>query len=57
MIWSSTITTIGISLLFLYALIKILGFFGVSSDVYGIYLVFILFVILCILVLPNSIPE
>ena len=55
--WSSIITTTGFSLLFIYAMIKILGFFGVSSDVYGVYLVFIIFVLLCIIVLPNNIPE
>jgi hypothetical protein len=48
------ITIIGFSLIFLYIIIQILKFYGVSSDEYGTYIGFYLFLLLSILILPNS---
>lgn len=54
---SVIITIIGISVVFFYAIIKILNFYGFSYDVYGTYIVFYALMILSILILPNSDPE
>ena len=35
-------------------LMKILDFYGIGSNVYGIYLGFLVFVILTIMILPHS---
>lgn len=37
-----------------WVLIKILDFYGIGSNVYGIYLGFIVFVILSIMILPHT---
>jgi len=54
MSWSKIITIIGIGLLFFYSLIQILSYYGVSSEVYDIYIVFYIFILLSILILPNK---
>jgi len=51
---SKIITVTGISLLFFYCLTKILTFYGVNTNTYGIYISFYLFIILSTLILPNS---
>jgi ABC-type phosphate transport system permease subunit len=37
-----------------WVLIKILDFYGIGSNVYGIYLGFLVFVILSIMILPHT---
>lgn len=54
---SKIITILGISLLFFYCLIKILTFYGVDTNTYGIYLSFYLFIVLSTLILPGSTPT
>jgi hypothetical protein len=43
---------IATSILFFYSLSKIFDFWGISSDVYGIYVIFYVFIITSTLVLP-----
>jgi len=54
---AALISLIGISVIFMYIIIQILNFYGVSSDSYGIYIVFFVFLLLSIVILPNSIPK
>lgn len=49
------IAIIGGSILFMYAIIQILGFYGIGPDVYGTYVGFYSFLLLSIIILPNSI--
>ena len=51
------ITLIGLSIIFFYSLTQILNFYGVSEDIYGVYVLFYIFIILCILILPNDYPK
>jgi len=51
------ITLIGLSIIFFYSLTQILNFYGLSEDVYGVYILFYIFIILCILILPNDYPK
>jgi hypothetical protein len=51
------VTLIGLSVIFFYSLIQILSFYGISEDVYGVYVLFYIFIIVCILVLPNDYPK
>jgi hypothetical protein len=51
------ITLIGLSIIFFYSLTKVLNFYGISEDVYGVYILFYIFIIICILVLPNDYPK
>lgn len=53
----SSITLIGISVIFLYCLTQILNFYGVGEDVYGIYVLFYIFIVTSILILPNDYPT
>jgi len=39
---------------FLYVVLKILDFYGIGSDVYGIYVGFLIFILLSIVILPHS---
>lgn len=48
----NTITILGFTFLITFVLIKIFGFYGITSDYYGIYLVFYLFLIICTLLFP-----
>ena len=50
----STITIVGLTLILLYALINLLNFYGVGSDVYMIYLLFYLFLLLCYFVFGRN---
>jgi len=54
---SAIITIIGLSIIFFYAIVKILNFYGFSFDVYGIYIIFYSLMVLSVLILPNSEPE
>ena len=54
---STIITVIGLSVIFFYAIIKILNFYGFDSSVYGTYLFFYATIVLTTLILPNSAPE
>jgi hypothetical protein len=51
------ITLIGLSIIFFYSLTQVLNFYGISEDVYGVYILFYIFIIICILVLPNDYPK
>jgi hypothetical protein len=53
----ANITIIGMSIIFFYALVKVLKFYGVDSNDYGFYLFFYASIILSIFVLPNSEPS
>ena len=46
------ILVIGSAILFFYSLSKILNFWGISEDIYGVYIMFYLFLIVTSLVLP-----
>jgi hypothetical protein len=54
---SSIITTVGISIILLYGLIKILDFFGLGIDVYGSYLSFYIFLLISSFILPREYPN
>ena len=45
------------SVLFFYSLSKILNFWGVGEDVYGVYILFYVFLIVSSLVLPLYTPK
>ena len=51
------VTLIGISIILFYILIQIFNFYGITEDIYGIYILFYIFIILCILILPNDYPK
>lgn len=51
------ITLVGLSVIFFYAIIQILTFYGIEQQTYGIYILFYVFMIICILVLPNDYPK
>ena len=51
------ITLIGLSIIFFYSILQILKFYGVSEDVYGVYILFYIFMLVCVLVLPNDSPK
>jgi len=53
----NTITLIGVSIIFFYCASQILNFFGISQDVYGVYILFYVFLIVCILILPKDYPK
>lgn len=53
----NAITLIGLSIIFFYSLTQILQFYGITEDIYGVYILFYIFIILCILVLPNDYPK
>ena len=53
----NNITLIGFSVVLFYIIIQILKFYGITEDVYGVYLLFYIFIILCILILPNDYPK
>ena len=52
-----TIAIIGMSTIAIYAIIKLLNFYGVGLEVYGIYLVFYIFILLSIFILPIKEPS
>jgi hypothetical protein len=54
MSYSSIITTIGITLIIIYGIMKILEFYGIGLNAYAIYFTFYIFLILCAFVLPRQ---
>ena len=44
---TSKITVFGLTILTIYAITKILNFYGIGADKYGSYLMFYVFLILC----------
>ncbi len=54
---SELITYLGVSVILYYSLTKILNFYGIGQDVYGIYVLFYLLIMICILILPSNYPE
>jgi hypothetical protein len=42
----NSITLIGLSVIFFYSLTQILNFYGISEDVYGVYILFYIFIII-----------
>jgi hypothetical protein len=54
---SNIITTIGLSFIILYTIITILKFYGISENIYSIYLLFYIFIIISLIVLPNNYPH
>lgn len=53
----STITLLGLSIIFFYSLIQIFNFYGVGEDTYGAYILFYIFIMICVIVLPNEYPK
>jgi uncharacterized membrane protein len=51
------VTLIGLSIIFFYSLTQVLNFYGITEDIYGVYILFYIFIILCILILPNDYPK
>ena len=51
---TTIITTVGIILLILYSLTRILNFYGIEINTYGVYITFYLFLLLSYFVLPTS---
>jgi hypothetical protein len=51
------VTLIGLSIIFLYSITQVLSFYGITEDVYGMYILFYVFILFCILVLPNQYPK
>ena len=54
---SSIITTLGISIILVYGVIKILEFVGIGIDVYGSYLSFYIFLLISSFILPRKYPK
>jgi hypothetical protein len=48
------IAEFGISLIALYCTMKILEFYGIGADEYGIFAAFYLFLAMCKFILPNK---
>ena len=51
---TSIITTLGLSILLVYGLTKILGFYGISINNYGSYIAFYFFLLLSSFILPRQ---
>jgi hypothetical protein len=51
------ITLLGLSVIFIYSLIQILKFYGVTSESYIMYMYFYIFIIISIFILPNDYPK
>ena len=54
---SELITYLGVSLILYYSLTKILNFYGIGQEAYGIYILFYLLIMICILILPGDYPQ
>jgi len=54
---SNLITLLGISLILFYSVTKILSFYGIGQEVYGIYILFYLLIMICVLILPSDSPT
>ena len=51
------ITLAGFTIVFFYCIIQLLGYFGIGTEVYGIYLYFYLMIIICMFLLPKEYPK
>ena len=51
------ITLLGIATLFIYSLIQILQFYGVSAENYLVYIYFFIFIVITIFILPTDYPK
>ena len=51
---SSTITTLGISILLVYGLTRVLEFYGIGINIYGSYIAFYIFIVLSLFILPRN---
>jgi hypothetical protein len=54
---SDLITYLGVSLILYYSLTRILNFYGIGQDVYGIYVLFYLLIMIFIVILPGDYPQ
>ena len=54
---SSIITLLGITILFVYCIIQILNFYGLSIGSYGVYLMFYVFMVISYIILPHQNPS
>lgn len=54
---SSTTSLIGVSVLVFYSVSKILQFYGIGENVYGVYMLFYMFIIALIMLIPNNYPD
>jgi hypothetical protein len=52
-----TISIVGFSVIFMYIIVQILTFYGISSDKYGTYIGFYAFLLLSTIVLPHDYPT
>jgi hypothetical protein len=52
-----TLSIIGFSAIFMFVMVQILTFYGISSDKYGTYIGFYAFLLLSTLVLPHDYPT
>ena len=51
---SSTITTLGVSILLVYGLTRVLEFYGIGINIYGSYIAFYIFIVLSLFILPRN---
>jgi len=54
---SLIITTLGVSIIIIYGIIKLLDFYGIGINVYGSYIAFYIFILLSSFILPREYPK
>jgi hypothetical protein len=54
---SESITFYGVSLILYYCITKILNFYGIGQEVYGVYFLFYFLIMIFILILPGDYPQ
>jgi hypothetical protein len=54
---SLIITTLGVSIIIIYGIIKLLDFYGIGINVYGSYIAFYVFIVLSSFILPREYPK
>jgi hypothetical protein len=52
-----SIALIGISIILLYSITKILNFYGIGEEIYGIYIVFYITMLMLYFILPRDYPK
>jgi hypothetical protein len=57
MTYAYQITEIGVSIIFIFCVIKLLDFYGFNLEDYAIYIAFYIFLLISKLVLPNEISA
>ena len=55
--FSSIITGLGVTILFVYSLLKLLEFYGLQIEVFGVYIGFFSFILLSVFILPTEYPT